>query len=241
MRATRLEFERRFWIFGAIFGIGFFLYRVDPVNSGEAILRFFAPSLNLNSALADNLLRLIFFAATLLIAAAAAFRTWATAYLRTEVVHDVSQHSDHIVADGPYRYTRNPLYFANLFLALGCGFMASRLGALFIFVAMFLFDYRLILREEAGLRESQGDAYARYLAAVPRLLPSLRPRVDASGARPHWGQAFAGESMFWLFVLGALVFVITLNTEIAAPVFLLAMGVYWAAVYAVKKRALRRA
>lgn len=241
MRATRFEFESRFWIFGAIFFVGFFLYRADPVNAAEAILHAFAPAVDLNSARGNLLLRVLFAVGTLLIAAAAAFRTWATAYLHTEVVHDASQHSDRIVADGPYRYTRNPLYFANLFLALGIGLMASRLGMAFIVLAMLLFDYRLIGREEAGLRESQGEAYLRYLAAVPRLVPSLRPRVPASGARPRWPQAFAGESMFWLFALAALVFTVTLSIKIAGPVFALSLAVYLVAIYAIKRRALRRA
>lgn len=241
MRASRFEFAYRFWIFGAIFFVGFFLYRVDPVNAGQAILHALAPAIDPNSARGEAFLRLIFGVGTLLIAGAAAFRTWATAYLRTEVVHDISQHSDHIVADGPYRYTRNPLYLANFFLALGFGLMASRPGMAFIVLAMVFFDYRLIFREEAGLLESQGEAYARYLDAVPRLVPALRPRVEASGARPQWGQAFVGESMFWIFVLGALVFTITLSTEIAAPVYVLSIVVYLAANYAMRRRSLRRA
>lgn len=241
MRATRFEFAYRFWIFGGIFLLGFFLYNADPVNAGEAILHALAPAVDLNSARGSLLLRVIFAIGTLLIAGAAAFRTWATAYLHTEVVHDTAQHSDHIVADGPYRYTRNPLYFANIFLALGCGLMASRLGMAFIVLAMLLFDYRLIGREEAGLRQSQGEAYLRYLAAVPRLVPSLHPRVEVSGARPRWAQAFAGESMFWLFALGALIFTATLSLRVAGPIFAASTVVYLIAVFTLKRRALRRA
>ncbi len=241
MRATQFEFKYRFWIFGLIFFLGFFLYSVDRVNVGEALLHLFAPAIDPNSAAGNNLMRLIFGIATLLIAGAALYRTWATSWLHTEVVHDMRQHSDRVVADGPYRYTRNPLYFANLFLALGCGFFASRMGMSFMVLAMALFDHRLILREEASLRESQGDGYLRYLAAVPRLIPSLHPCLEASGACPRWGQAFLGESMFWMFALGSLFFAITLNMKIAGPLFALSYVVYFAAIYAVKKRAVRRA
>jgi protein-S-isoprenylcysteine O-methyltransferase Ste14 len=241
MRATQFEFKYRFWIFGLIFFLGFSLYSVDHVNAGEAILHLFVPALDPNSAQGNNWMRLIFGIATLFIAGAAMYRIWATAWLQTEVVHDMRQHSDRIVADGPYRHSRNPLYFANLFLALGCGFMASRLGLLFMVLAMTLFDHRLILREEASLRESQGDEYLRYLAAVPRLFPSLRPRLEPSGVRPRWGQAFLGESMFWMFALGSLFFAITLNMKVAAPLFALSYFVYFAAVYVAKKRAVRRA
>lgn len=241
MRATRFEFAYRFWIFGLIYATGFILYNVDPVGAGYALLHLIDPAAAPGGALGDNLLRVIFLCGTLLIAGAALFRTWATAYLRAEVVHDTSQHSERIVADGPYRYTRNPLYFANIFLALGYGLLASRLGMLFIVLATLLFDHRLILREEAGLKESQGDQYLRYLAAVPRLVPSLRPRLPASGAPPRWPQALLGESMFWMFALGALLFAVTLNMKVAGPLFVLSLAVYFASIYAVKKRALRRA
>ncbi len=241
MRATRFEFKYRFWIFGLIFFAGFFLYSVDHANAGEAILHSLAPSIDPNSAAGNNWMRLIFGIASLLIAGASLYRTWATAYLRTEVVHDVRQHSERVVADGPYRYTRNPLYFANIFLALGVGLMASRLGLAFMVVGMVFFGYRLILREEATLVVSQGESYARYLAAVPRLLPSLRPRLQPSGAPPRWGQAFLGESMFWMFTLGSVLFAITLNMKMAAPLFALSYLVYFASIALVKRRAMRRA
>src|SRR5262249_49124499 len=66
-------------------------------------------------------LRMIFGCGALLVFLAAALRTWATAYLRAEVVHDASQHSEALVADGPYRYVRNPLYLANRPLPAGGG------------------------------------------------------------------------------------------------------------------------
>ena len=75
----------------------------------------------------------------LLVFAAAVLRTWASAYLRTEVVHDTSQHSKALVADGPFRFTRNPLYLANVPMAAGIGLLSSRLGWLFLVAANWLF------------------------------------------------------------------------------------------------------
>ena len=124
---------------------------------------------------------------------AAFLRTWATAYLRTEVVHDASQHSEALVADGPYRYVRNPLYLANLPLIAGVGFMASRLGWFVMVAGMWLFCYRLILREEDGLRATQGESYRAYLNAVPRLWPALRPRVPAGAGEPRWSRRSAAR------------------------------------------------
>ena len=236
MRATRFEFEQRFWIIGAIFGIGFSLASFDHILFAFAILRVFDPSLDPDSARAAILLRLTFAAAALLIFSAAALRTWATAYLRTEIVHDARQHSEAVIADGPFRYTRNPLYLANLPMAAGIGVLASRLGWLFIVLAIWVFVYRLILREEDGLLRSQGESYRNYLKRVPRFWPSLTPRVPSSGAQPRWGQAFAGESLVWLFGLSMLCLALTLNIRFTALIFALSFVVYFFAVYFTKKR-----
>ena len=136
MRATKFEFEQRFWIFGFIFGLSFSFYVVDHTNFAVALLHLFALSVDPDSARGNLLLRLIFSAGAILVFLAALLRTWATAYLRTEIVHDTSQHSEALVADGPYRYVRNPLYLANLPMAAGIGVMASRVGWLFMVVAM---------------------------------------------------------------------------------------------------------
>jgi protein-S-isoprenylcysteine O-methyltransferase Ste14 len=139
--------------------------------------------------------RLIFGLGAMLVFFAAFLRTWATAYLRTEVVHDTDQHSHSLVADGPYRQVRNPWYLANLPMAVGIGVLASCLGWLFMVAAIWLFVYRLILREEDGLLRNQGEYYAEYLKAVPRLWPSFTPRVPPAGRTPRWGQSIAGEML----------------------------------------------
>lgn len=109
MRATKFEFEQRFWIIGALFFLGFSASWLDPVNFSVAALHVIAPSVDLDSAQGNFWLRILFGCGALLVFAAALLRTWATAYLRTEIVHDPSQHSEGLVADGPFRYVRNPL------------------------------------------------------------------------------------------------------------------------------------
>jgi protein-S-isoprenylcysteine O-methyltransferase Ste14 len=68
--------------------------------------------------------RIVIAAGALLVFLGAGLRTWGAAYLRTEVVHDTAQHSEALVADGPFRHTRNPLYLANLPMAAGIGVLA---------------------------------------------------------------------------------------------------------------------
>src|SRR5262249_53930830 len=131
-----------------------------------------------------------------LVALAAALRTWAAAYLHSNVVHDRSLHSERLVADGPYRHLRNPLYLGTMLLAIGFGPMAPPIGFAVLVLGCAWFTLRLIGREESELLQTQGESYREFVRRVPRMLPAIRPRVPASGAEPKWGQAVTGELFF---------------------------------------------
>lgn len=237
MQATKFEFEQRFWIIGFIFGVGFWLYAVDRTNAAVGLLQVIAPGLGPGSGAGNRAAQLLFAAGALLAFMAAFLRTWATAYLRTDVVHDASQHSETLVADGPYRYVRNPLYLANLPLIAGVGLMASRLGWMVMVLGMWLFMIRLILREEDGLRRTQGEPFRAYMNAVPRLWPALTPRVASGRTAPRWAQAIGGEMFTWLIGLAVLTFAITLNFKLAGIVFASSFAVYFLVVPLIKRRA----
>lgn len=208
MRATTFEFRYRFWVIGAIFWIGFSLYREDPVNAGDALSVWLSAHTGWPHVL---LLRLIFAFGALLTVVAAVIRTWACSFLHSDVVHDGALHSDRLVADGPYRYLRNPLYLGTILLAVGMGVLASRLGFAVIVLGMVIFVLRLIGREEAELTASQGESYLNYRKAVPCLVPSLSPRVPAGSGRSQWKQSFQGEGFFWGFAIATVAFAITLK------------------------------
>jgi protein-S-isoprenylcysteine O-methyltransferase Ste14 len=227
MRASTFEFKNRFWIIGGIFGLCFGAPHVfDRVNAAEALVRLVRPALNPESLDYRYQIQGVFFAGAVLVFIAAGLRTWATAYLKGSVVHDASLHSDRVVAGGPYRHTRNPLYLGTILMTVGFAPMAQRSGAVAMIVLMILFNYRLILREEFELLASQGAGYSRFRDAVPRLLPSLRPCVPAGDAVPAWGQAIAAESWFWLFGCSELVLAITLQTSWFAVAMIVAFSSY---------------
>lgn len=77
-----------------------------------------------------------------------------------------------LVAQGLYRYVRNPMYLGVLALLLGeCAFFQSRdllwyTAGWFIVVNLFV-----ILYEEPALRRRFGESYERYRRAVGRWLP----------------------------------------------------------------------
>ena len=234
--ATKFEFEKRFWIICAIYFVGFFLSVFDHTSFIAALRQLIAPSIARDSVDADRFARAVIAIGALLVFLSAALRTWGAAYLRTAIVHDTAQHSDALVADGPFRYTRNPLYLANLPMAAGIGVLASLWGFIFLVVSNWMFVYRLILREEEALRQSQGESYRAYCETVPRFWPSLRPRVPPGNRRPHWGQALGGESFVWLFGLAELLVAITLRPLAALIAFPLGFLAHFVITGRIQKR-----
>jgi protein-S-isoprenylcysteine O-methyltransferase Ste14 len=232
--ASNFEFKFRFWIFGALFWVAFASYSLDSQNSGAALTEWIGRLRGVPAT--DANYRLIFSIAALFCIAAAALRTWGTAYLNPEVMVDARLHTTRLVADGPYRYVRNPLYLGNILLAIGFGLMSSRIGFVVLVLGMILFDYRLILREEAAILASQGDSYRAYCAAVPRLLPALRPRVPDAGAIPSWGAGMLGEAFMWILALSVVVFAITLKQRIFFVVLGSAFVVYAICYAVIRKR-----
>ena len=234
MGASDFEFKHRFWIFGAIFFFAFGSYNLDRVNAGQAFVDWIerlrgAPA-------ADWQYHAIFGIAAMFCIATAALRTWATAYLNPEVMTDKRLHTSRLVADGPYRYVRNPLYFGNVLLGIGFGFMASRVGFFILALGMIVFVYRLILREEAAIAASQAESYTAYIAVVPRLLPALHPRLASSGAQPNWRDGLLGEAFMWILAAALVVFAITLSLPIYFVVLVSAFVVHALCYALIRKR-----
>jgi len=233
MRASDFEFRQRFWLIGAIIWIGFVCYAVDRVNAADALAKWIAHHTNWSY---DLLVRGLFALGASLAIVAALVRTWACSFLRTEVVHDASLHSERLVADGPYRYVRNPLYLGTTLLSFGMGLMASRIGFAAMVLGTLIFNLRLIRREEAELSASQGDSYRQYLQTVPCLLPSLSPRVPSGGGKSQWKQAFFGEGFFWGFAAAVVAFAITLKLTYFWITLAVAFLLYFVSLAALKRQ-----
>lgn len=225
MRATRWEFENRAVIIGVIFGVSFLLSSLDRKNAAVAIAEPIAARIHVDG---DAVVRAIFALGALLAALGAATRTWASAYLAAEVVYADQVKTASLVADGPYRFVRNPLYLGNQLLALGMGTMASRFGFVLLNVLMLLFSYRLILREEGELAAAQGAGYAAYCARVPRLFPWPVPRIASAGRTPRWGKAFVAESWYWGFALAVAVFAATLSVKLFFGILIVSIATLFA-------------
>ncbi len=236
MKATDWEFKNRALLFGMILAWTFPLYFLDHQNATVAIANWLAPMPRMD---AERIVRALFAGAAFLLGCAALLRTWASSYLRADVVYASEVKSEALVADGPYRWVRNPLYLANVLMALGLGSMMSRAGWVVAALAMPAFCQRLILREEAELQASQGKSYEDYRKAVPRLWPSLTPRVASSGRRAQWSEGFKAEFWYWGFPASVAAFAVTLNQKFFFIILGASILAFWAASTALRKSAAR--
>ena len=74
-----------------------------------------------------------------------------------------------LVADGPYQWSRNPLYDAMMLIYAGLAIAAGSVWALVFLVPLFLvIDKGVVAREERYLERKFGDAYGQYKARVRR-------------------------------------------------------------------------
>jgi protein-S-isoprenylcysteine O-methyltransferase Ste14 len=116
-------------------------------------------------------------------------RCWAVGY------SGVTTREDHVTAPelvsaGPYAYMRNPLYVGNFITGAGFAFaftggnpLGKRTALIAAALGTVVCVYRTIIpHEEQYLRSQFGEAYARYCASVPRIIPALQPKSDGDGS-----------------------------------------------------------
>jgi protein-S-isoprenylcysteine O-methyltransferase Ste14 len=91
-----------------------------------------------------------------------------------------------LATSGPYAFTRNPLYLGSVLLAGGFSVAShSWISTLLLAAYLAIFYPAVIGREQAELRASYGEAFAKYAAQVPAFWPRLTPAV-ASTERFSW-------------------------------------------------------
>ena len=76
-----------------------------------------------------------------------------------------------LITEGPYRYSRNPMYLALSLLYAGLGIAADSPWTLALLAPLLIvMHYGVILREERYLERKFADDYRRYKATVRRWL-----------------------------------------------------------------------
>lgn len=82
-----------------------------------------------------------------------------------------------LVTQGPYSYTRNPLYLGNLLLSVGLliSFWAFMPYLMLILLGLFCFQYYSIIKaEEEVLQKKFGKEYISYKSSVSVFFPKLK-------------------------------------------------------------------
>lgn len=223
MKATSWEFRHRGLVIILVYVVAFSLYAVQPTSAAVGLARVLGGGADAGAAL-----RFVLAGATLLLVVAAALRTWGTAYLGRSTVYASTVRSEALVADGPYRFVRNPLYLGTLLLGVGLGVAASPLGWAVLVVGLSFEVRRLVVREEDLLLERHGDVFRRYVRSVSRFLPSLRPRLPASGVRPHWREGWLAEADLWCLAAAMATAAVTLSIVPAELLVGLGLVLRWA-------------
>jgi protein-S-isoprenylcysteine O-methyltransferase Ste14 len=233
MKATPFEFRFRFLIHAIIYVLGFLTpwnrwLHLDSAGPNAHVWGTLAARL---SALAPGTIGIVTTFNLLLVAgilcalAAALLRTWGSAYLGTSIVQAPAMHGDGVVAAGPYRYLRNPLYLGIFLHTFALALLMPPSGAIFCILAIGLFQLRLIAGEESFLTAKLGAPYLAYCAKVPRLIPSLTPRVPTSTLEPQWPTAFLGEIYMWGVVATFAAFGWRYNSNLLIKGVLISLGI----------------
>jgi protein-S-isoprenylcysteine O-methyltransferase Ste14 len=196
MRASAIEFRLRMAINATIIILGFWAPWIEALRIDRRMTLLERLALELGRI---GLVRftvavpLVIVVGAFIAALGALLRVWGTAYLGTGTVNSLNMKAGSVVADGPYRYVRNPLYLGLWFMVAAMAFIMPLTGALFAMVLISVFLMRLVLAEEAFLATQMGEPYKLYLRAVPRIAPRLHATLPKGGNQPQWLRAAAAE------------------------------------------------
>jgi protein-S-isoprenylcysteine O-methyltransferase Ste14 len=92
-----------------------------------------------------------------------------------------------LVASGPFRWVRNPLYIGNAVLWIGLALVAQLPSLVAPIAFLLALEYHAIVRwEEELLAERLGQPYRDYLRTVPRWIPRP-PQPSGNPAPPAFG------------------------------------------------------
>lgn len=80
---------------------------------------------------------------------------------------------ERIVAEGPYRYVRNPMYLGHLIFYAGLAVTFHSWAAILLLLVHIPWFHARVLKDEAHLEERFGASYRAYKSRVSRWIPNL--------------------------------------------------------------------
>lgn len=196
MRASAIEFRLRMLINAVIIILGLWAPWIEPLGLGKRIslLEWLALQLSRLGIVPFTIATpVVIITGAIIAAIAVILRVSGAAYLGPGTVSSPEMKAGAVVANGPYRFVRNPLYLGVWFMVAALSFMMPPTGAVLAIVLIAIFLFRLILAEESFLTAKLDEPYKQYLGAVPRLIPRLRTSLPAGTNKPHWIRAMLSE------------------------------------------------
>lgn len=131
-------------------------------------------------------------------------RAWAAGHLKKE---------KELAVSGPYRYSRNPLYFGNLILGLSLAAGSGSTVVVIIFASYFLVFYPvIILTERERMKKLFPEKYKEYIKHVPLFFPWRKPHACQDRVKFSWSQY--GANREYRALVGSLVYWVVLSIRI---------------------------
>jgi protein-S-isoprenylcysteine O-methyltransferase Ste14 len=196
MKATPFEFRHRVAIIAVFYTLAFAVpwYLINDVAGSRTWLAL--PSLVTRAGWLPLSEATVFVTVFALVAGVAGtvLRVWGTAHLGAAAMTSSSMIAGQVVASGPYRHLRNPLYLGTWLVTVPIALLMPLAGAIFTFVALSVFLLRIIGGEESHLVDKLGESYNAYRTRVPRLVPSAFPAVPSVMVSTRWLRSVVAES-----------------------------------------------
>lgn len=206
-KIRRIEFEARIFISLGVVAlvclVNFALFPGLPENT-VLIGRLFGWSPELSKTLGFGLVALLMVKATLL-------RMWAGTVLSSPLVMSFRIQKDVLAIEGPYLFTRNPIYLADLIAFCGFALSLSPIGVA-IPVLLFVHYIQLIKYEEVSLEKQFGADFKAYKLHTPRFLPNLHSLRRLGTALNQFRinrDGFRHDALYLLFIPGFIVSAVT--------------------------------
>jgi len=105
--------------------------------------------------------------------------TMALHFVRTPQRVEWERTPAYVLTQGPYQFSRNPMYLGELVLWLGWVFFFGSVSVFIVFLLLVvLMNFRVVPREERELEARFGDVYIQYKKRVPRWLEIPRGQMQ---------------------------------------------------------------
>ena len=143
---------------------------------------------------------ILFLAGCFLAGIASLGRLWCAMYI-------AGYKTKHLVVEGPYSVSRNPLYFFSMIGGLGVGLATETFTIPVLVLAAFTWYYPYVIRhEEEKLRVRYGDKFEVYFRTVPRFWPkwSLLHEPEEYIVAPKTFRRHIFSALWFIWMIGIL-------------------------------------